>query len=318
MITLDQTGFSITSTFGTLNLWLANNFHNNRSNIGVLYVYDSNNLSNLVTAYDGRENFVPLTSSSDSFSIYSESHIYLSYLMTAVFRITERQFSNCNDTNYIQYAYFFDQSYTLNMAANSSGSCLSSILLPNVNADDLFNLPTIHIKSLSYTGPSSVKVLSTIYNESYELFEFFEENCEYWNNSVIYGNLINFLIPANGTLEVEYESWESPSNITDYDFEDYGVGIVQSIGYPMEIPNQNLSYIIKCIKGVAKIHINIISVDIPPDGYFLLNDGNQIEKYLTGFENQTIEFNSDTVTIIYYTGENNMLTTGQWLKYGEE
>uniref|UniRef100_A0A914DRT9 Protein kinase domain-containing protein n=1 Tax=Acrobeloides nanus TaxID=290746 RepID=A0A914DRT9_9BILA len=79
----------------------------------------------------------------------------------------------------------------------------------------------MHISSINYVGPSTVKALSTIYNESYELFEFSEENSTYLEKFVIYGNLINFIIPPNGTLQIEYQAWESAINITEYDFEDY-------------------------------------------------------------------------------------------------
>uniref|UniRef100_A0A914DX37 Protein kinase domain-containing protein n=1 Tax=Acrobeloides nanus TaxID=290746 RepID=A0A914DX37_9BILA len=103
----------------------------------------------------------------------------------------------------------------------------------------------------------------TIYNESYELFEFSEEESKSWRDLVIYGNLINFVIPPNGALEIEYEAWESATNITEYDFEEYGLGVVQSSNYTMNVSTQYTPRIIKCTKGVAKITINLIYVEVP-------------------------------------------------------
>ena len=147
-----------------------------------------------------------------------------------MFRILDERFSNCNGTNLVNFASPFQKSFILNAAANASGNCLSSILIPYLSPSCAQSspLPIIYISSINYVGLSSVKVLPTIYNESYELFEFSEEDSKYWRDLVIYGNLINFIIPPNGALEIEYKALESTINITEYDFGEYGLGVVQS------------------------------------------------------------------------------------------
>uniref|UniRef100_A0A914DWY2 Protein kinase domain-containing protein n=1 Tax=Acrobeloides nanus TaxID=290746 RepID=A0A914DWY2_9BILA len=111
----------------------------------------------------------------------------------------------------------------------------------------------MYISSINYVGPSSVKVLSTTYyNESYELFEFSEEESQYWRKLVIYGNLINFIIPPNGTLEIKYEALKT-MNITEYDFEEYGLGVVQSSNYTMNVSIQYTPRIIRYF-GLAVIN----------------------------------------------------------------
>jgi hypothetical protein len=266
-------GLSIISNLGTLQIWIANNVPGNTSE--TIYVFDSQNLSNIVATYNYADQLSFHNSSSGSFTIttsrwlsryWSQKDFPLWFYY--VFRITETQFSNCNDTNFVNFAFPFGKTFILNAAANSSGNCLSSILIPCASPSYYYpSLPNMYISSINYVGPSSVKVLSIIHNESYELFEFSEEESKYWGNLVIYGNLINFVIPPNGALKIGYKSLESATNITEYDFEEYGLGVVQSSNYTINASVQYTPRLIKCTKGVAEITITLIYVEIPVGGY---------------------------------------------------
>ena len=301
----ETNGFRLISNFGALQLWIGNNLPDNASEI--IYVFDSQNLSNLISAYDYMDKFISLNSSTGTFSIFPSFHGYgeidwLSWFYYA-FRIEESQFSNCNDTNFVNFA-FLRQNLMLNASANTLGNCLTSILIPSASPSYLLpSLPILYISSINYTGSSPVKALSTIYNKSYELFEFSEEDSKYWGNFLLYGNLINFVIPPNGTLKIKYKALESTMNITENDFQDYGYGIVQSSNYPINTSTQTTPQIItKCTKGVAQITIKIINVEIPVGVYLIINGQNQ---YQVGIiTNETIVFNSDTINLYYFLGAN--------------
>lgn len=306
-------GYSITSETGILQVWPTIYGPSNKTfyPYGSMYICDSQNLTNIVAIYEYQDRFVPQTSFSGSFFLQPNIPWDSGYWFQFVARIKETKFSNCNNENYVHYADTFGKSFILNATANSSGNCLNSILLTYVKSTDFYIPSILYISSLNYTGPSSVKVLSTIYNVSIELFEFSEEDFQYWHTFAINGSLINFIIPPNGSLDVKYEAWESVEGITNLsEFEDYGCGVVKSVSYPLEHPNQNLTHTINCTKGFAKIIINLVHVDVPFDGYLLLIGSNQTTTYRNGtFKNETIEFNSDDVFIDYNTG--NVSTTGQ-------
>jgi hypothetical protein len=305
----ETNGFSLISNSGALQLWIGNNVPDNVSEI--IYVFDSQNLSNLISAYDYMDKFISLNSSTGTFSIFPSFHGYgeidwLSWFYYA-FRIEESQFSNCNETNFVNFAYPFEHTLMLNASANTSGNCLTSILIPSANPSCLLpSLPILYILSINYIGSSPVKALSTIYDKNYELFEFSEEDSKYWGNFLLYGNLINFVIPPNGTLKIEYEALESTTNITGNEFQDYVSGIVQSSNYPINASIQATPQIItKCTKGVAKITIKIIYVEIPVDGYLIINSQNQSISYQAGnITNETIVFNSNVINLYYYLGAN--------------
>jgi hypothetical protein len=310
-------GFSLKSNLGTLQLWIGNNVPGNTSEI--IYVFDSQNLSNFAATYYYADQFTLLNSSTGSFSVfpsvlYQNSEIYRWFYY--VFRILDAQFSNCHDTNLVHFASPFEKTFILNATANTSGNCLSSILIPYVSpsCDQLPPLPIMYISSINYVGPSSVKVLSTIYNESYELFEFSEADSTYLKNFVIYGNLINFVIPPNGALQIEYEilkNLESAKNITEYDFEDYGFGIMQSSNYTVNASIQYMPKIIKCTKGIAEITIKLIYAGVPVGGYLHIYSQNQSKIYQNGiYTNETIIFNTVEVTLDYSLGTPGQTSTG--------
>ena len=169
----------------------------------------------------------------------------------------------------------------------------------------------MYVSKINYGGPSTVNFLSTIYNESYELFEFSEENSTYLEKFVIYGNLINFVIPPNGALQIEYEAWKSAMNITEYDFEDYGLGIVQSSNYPNNASIQYIPTSIRCTKGIAEITIELIYVEVPVGGYLRIYSQNQSKAYNNDvFTNETIIFNTVEVTLDYNLGTPGQTSTG--------
>ena len=159
--------FSLISNFGTLQLWIANNVPGNTLNFSE-FVFDSHNLSNIVTTYYNTDQLFYINSSTGSFSI-NPTNIEMQYMgdwslwFYYVFRIAETQFSSCDDTNFVNFAFPFEKTFILNAAANTSRNCLSSVLIPFVSPP-FSNLshPIMHISSKNYVGPSSVKAFSTV------------------------------------------------------------------------------------------------------------------------------------------------------------
>lgn len=173
----------------------------------------------------------------------------------------------------MNFAFPRASTFSFSIAANSSGECLFSIILPISYLDFTSDLSSylvgqqtsgLYIESLRYVGNSSVKVVSLFYGPSYasnvdidflsskELFTFTAESSRYSKHFGVYGSLINFVVPPNGQLEVVYES-RSHTNMSEYDFETHGAGVIQTVNYPLESSIQVRlgSLTIKFIDGLS-------------------------------------------------------------------
>jgi hypothetical protein len=294
---------------------------------GSVYIYEANNLSNIMEIYNYRNqclhetrivSFFLNTLSSSFYSPVSSN--WLSY----VFRSIEPYYSSCDNTTYLDAVFSFDELRTLYASANSSGNCLTSILLPPLYdfTDNCNVLPVLHIYSINYTGPESVKVFISLTNNvdynngSYAvLFEFTQETCKDWFDVNIYGNLINFIIPSDGSLNISYESWKNVSHDLEkeYIIDDRRSGFVQTDSYPLGSCYQNRNWTIKCNKGFANITIQIVYVDIATNGYLtMVGDGNNIPIIYTSTSNysQVVNFNATEVRIEYYIGNDDYAHRG--------
>jgi hypothetical protein len=100
-------------------------------------------------------------------------------------------------------------------------------------------------------------------------------------------------------------------NITEYDFEDYGLGIVQSSNYPNNASIQYMAKIIKCTRGMAEITIELVYAEIPVGGYLHIYSQNQSKYYHFGIvTNETIVFNTVEVNLDYNLGMDGQTSTG--------
>lgn len=326
-------GVRVVSQSTKIELWLANSeVSPDDTPQPPICVYDAENMTNLVAAYSCFDPFTVIESTDghfvvsqlgnlEDFGFDSHSQVFI--------RIPELHSAYCNAVNNLNFASPRDTSFNFSIAANTSGSCLYTIILPivysNFYIDDGFLRPLagLYIKKLNYTGNSTVAVVSILYGpfrwfndadysllSSTTIFEFSAETSNLWSGFGVFGSLIEFVVPAGGQLEVDYEG-RSPLNLTEYDVAEHSLGIIQSLFYPVAAFDQDFHNTIRCSKGVARINITIVLADIPHGGYMKITGGGQSLEYKNSLKNKAIVIEAESVVIEYNTGEAEALAKGE-------
>lgn len=176
-----------------------------------IYAYDVENLTNFKDIYDiTNRNYTQIASESGILTIFFFDE-FSAYQF--LYRSKELHSMNCNTTENLKYAYPWNQSNKFSIAATSMGNCLLSIV-PSASQDSSviygdnsyeYYIHILQIVSLKYEGPGKVDVVSG-YNETYKLFDFSNKTYKLWDDTVVYGELISFIIPPDGNLYIEYEN----------------------------------------------------------------------------------------------------------------
>ena len=194
-----------------------------------IHLYDSKkSLANFVVTFSASNfSYVPAISENGILTAFIDMNdvFFFDLTQTGLLQLwcrnKEAHAKNCLNTENLKFAHPQYQTFTNNMTALESGDCIfsiitsSSLIFVPLDPFNLFSISIhiLNIKSLKYNGSEHVKVVSG-YNDSYSLFEFSSETATYWNNTFIYGDLISFIIPRNGTLIVEYESPDEVNSTT--------------------------------------------------------------------------------------------------------
>jgi hypothetical protein len=216
--------------------------------------------------------------------------------------------------------FLVNTSFSASIASTSNGSCMYTILLPR-ETDEFGDgaLPILHISNITYRGNLSVKVSSEFgfvksswlpdSTKQIDLFQISQDSSPYWNDFTIYGNLINFIIPPGGSLNLAYNSrnlfWTDLYE--DIVFADRKLGVIQSINYPFEdYYNQALVQHISCSKGIARFNITVNYADISPRGYIrIFGDDRMVKEYHTDctgskvVQNDVVSFDAKDVLIVF-------------------
>lgn len=87
----------------------------------------------------------------------------------------------------------------------------------------------LFIRELKYIGDGEVRVVVNA-DKDYELFAFNWDTAVYYEELVVHGELITFIVPANGELYIDYQSLDlMGSNKLEWDFDDYDEKVIQVI-----------------------------------------------------------------------------------------
>uniref|UniRef100_A0A914DFE6 CUB domain-containing protein n=1 Tax=Acrobeloides nanus TaxID=290746 RepID=A0A914DFE6_9BILA len=320
-IQYDQVGFSVTASTGTLELWSKSVW--NESDVFIL-VYNAQNLTNYNTTLlsDKEEiKYQTLSTKQGFYAMQKPQDGYLGGTFHMLFRIPEVHAANCNTTNNFNFALPVNTSFSTSIASVNNGSCMYTILLPR-ETDEFYSgaLPILHISEINYTGNLSVKVSSEFgfvktnllpdSTKRIDLFQVSQDSSTYWNDFMIYGNLINFVIPPGGSLNLVYDSKDlHQTNLNeDIVFADRKLGVIQSINYPFReyYTNQALAQHISCSKGVARFNMTINYADISPRGYLrIFGDDKVVKEYHTDcagsnvIQNDVVSFDAKDVVIVF-------------------
>uniref|UniRef100_A0A914D6L7 Protein kinase domain-containing protein n=1 Tax=Acrobeloides nanus TaxID=290746 RepID=A0A914D6L7_9BILA len=282
------------ATHGTLELFLAFGF--NSVDLATYYVYESNNLTNYIYSTDSTiiTNLTWFTTK--SLTIFSNGNIDGTTQWVA--RIVEDHAANCYDPMSSNLGYAYSQQINQTIRATSTGSCtftiVVSVQLTNGNYHSILD-----IINVNYKGDSNVRAIMGYQNNDskLELFEFTEQTAMRWNKIIVYGNLVSFIIPRNGTLKVSYQSASYTPKLSPV-FQEYGSGIFMSINYPDgdDVVNElGIELSLTCTMGYASYNITIIYADIPSNTSLQVSNGNII---LDEFD-QNVTFLSK----VYYTDQ---------------
>lgn len=136
------------------------------------------------------------------------------------FRDRELHSANCDTDENLQFAFPLHQLHNKSIGSNDrSRSCLLSIIpahSQSVFVTDIMNIEyyaqILHISKLEYNGTERVQVVSG-YNGTFTLFDFDSNTVLLWNNTIVYGQMVSFIIPNHGQLYIEYESVNSADEI---------------------------------------------------------------------------------------------------------
>lgn len=198
------------------------------------YIYEAENLTNYLTTSQNTY--------SDQFFLFANSTLTIFYtcggngVVQTVVRITEEFSSHCaNSPNSILGYASSSLISSTNVTAKSTGFCIFSIVVPYQTSNFFTTYNVLNLISFEYQGDSEVEVVTGYKNDnaSFILFKLNEETEESWNNTIVYGNLISFIIPSKGNLQVAYQAVNyMPKQIQT--FQDYGEGIFMSTNYPVE------------------------------------------------------------------------------------
>uniref|UniRef100_A0A914EHP6 CUB domain-containing protein n=1 Tax=Acrobeloides nanus TaxID=290746 RepID=A0A914EHP6_9BILA len=174
----------------------------------------------------------------------------------------------------------------------------------------LFRIPEIHAANCNTTNNFNIAFPDS--TKRIDLFQVSQDSSSYWNDFMIYGNLINFIIPPGGSLNLVYDSKNLlQTNLNeDIVFADRKLGVIQSINYPFMTLQTNNAYKqalvqhISCSKGVAKFNMTINYADISPRGYLrIFGDDKVVKEYHTDcsgsnvVQNDVISFDAKDVVI---------------------
>jgi hypothetical protein len=216
-----------TENSNTLELYVANILQtpNDIFTPGDLFidVYEALNLTKFLTEIDASNtSFVPITSQNGGLTVYAallSNYVLPRGFFQLIFRDQELHAANCNNANNLNWVFPYNKSFVYEMTAENSGNCLLTIL-PAESTVETINSPInstiiyisiLKVLNLKFKGEGIAKVVIG-YNETYELFSFSSNTATYWNDTIIYGNMISFIIPPSGQLFVECESLNSISN----------------------------------------------------------------------------------------------------------
>lgn len=267
-------------------------------------MYDSANLTNLMRIFTSSDRFVPIESPTGTAVVLEKKKRGPIEFLA---RNRDLHTRNCETSTNLDFVFPEERMRNFSISANASGDCIFTLLLPILNMTNKPSLRILNISSLKYSGPNSVKVVA-IHTTRYTykataLFEFSEQTSSYWRDFIVYGYLINFIIPASGTLEAHYQS-QATSNASDSFFADHSVGMIQSPSYPMFANTQAFVKMIKCTKGLARINITIVYAHIIQDGHLKIHD--KIFN-IAGppFGNISLLFETSVLTVHYSTGKDN-------------
>uniref|UniRef100_A0A914DD06 glucuronosyltransferase n=1 Tax=Acrobeloides nanus TaxID=290746 RepID=A0A914DD06_9BILA len=320
---------TVTADTGTLELYSISFNHSRR----YVPLCDAKNLSNYVTSLISDQELTKyqiVKSKSGSLTMQS---IEGGENFMMLFRIPEIHAANCSTMDNLNYAFPVNKTFTSTISATNSGSCMFTILVPIEENYFTRLLPILHISNISYTGDSSVKAYSEFGFDStlkysttnFDLFELTQESSPYFTDFIVYGSLINFIIPPNGVLTLSYNSLNpyTMALIHDLTFTERKLGVVQSINYPFVAGfEQNVVQHIGCSKGLANFKMTILYADIPPRGYLkIFGDGQVIKEYKTLcsdhniLQNETINFIATDVLVVFQVPLDSQRSRGMLLNY---
>lgn len=176
--------------------------------LALFYIYDAENLTNLLgtywygVPYNISGSLQLFFSSSNALTVFCPSCDGYT-VVQLMFRIRHLHTANCFNETSLGYAipvFNNDPHSTVvhEITALSSGSCMYSVVVPYANNSQYGLVPIFNLISINYTGNSTVEVTNSEYGV--RLFSITAENSRYWLGGFIYGPLITFNIPPGETI----------------------------------------------------------------------------------------------------------------------
>lgn len=178
-------------------------------------------------------------------------------------------------------------------------------------------LPILHIHNVSYIGSSSVQAFSEFIKNNFLpnpdkkvfLFDFNQQNSAITTDFYLYGDLIHFIVPPNGVLNLVYTArniFTTPL-YPIIAFDGFKHGVIQSINYPLPGEyEENFVQQISCSKGIAQFNMTIVFAGIIPRSYLkIYGDGHLIVEYKTTcldkvvVRNETLSFSAKNVLVVF-------------------
>lgn len=219
-----------------------------------------------------------------------------------VSRVREYHSKNCNTMQNLRFFQSFQPTDISSISALDSGPCTISFMITMSKYPGYaYHLTPLHLR---YSGSNdSIKVVSL--NESYLLFEMDRENVGEWKRVSIYGTLISYIIPPNGTLFGKYYTQQLSNSWNDWSDSPSFYQLSMSRNYPyLETPNYNITHNLQYIAEAATFTLTIFAY-IPEKCIFSISDGNGTF-YFGPITNQTwknrlISFNG-TQFFVKFTG----------------
>uniref|UniRef100_A0A914ELC0 Uncharacterized protein n=1 Tax=Acrobeloides nanus TaxID=290746 RepID=A0A914ELC0_9BILA len=198
-------------------IWYFNSYNGTSNYTEPRYtVYGSKNLTNYLGSFHQRDHFDVIKSEDNEMTLFTSKNNFLLYhnmsnAMQIWFRIPELAAQNCFNSDNFHFIYPTQTTFHINQAASSKGDCNFYVFpaLPSIESSSA-TLPTLCMTNIQYNSSKMLEVFSVILLNSAvnntKLFECNQDSCKDWSNTCVNGNTLQFTIPPDGYLAIDYYS----------------------------------------------------------------------------------------------------------------
>lgn len=175
-------------------------------------LYGNKNFTNFIGNFRKTDNLMCVKPPANKLTLFTNitkeyNGLYFFSPVQLWFRNPKIASKNCKNSENFHFIHPTQRTFRIQQEATKAGSCEIHVVpaLPSHIQSNSATLPTLCIANIKLNSGNSLEIFEGL-NEGtlfVKLFECKQEDCKYWNDTCVNGELIKFVIPSNGNLEVD-------------------------------------------------------------------------------------------------------------------